>query len=104
MANSGAKRRDWCGRWTQERRDEHLGAKGGSHTSVDMHAVLRHSESASLPLCSHMVGVGSCRETKLAWAESCTALKAPEGQHGELQHWPCASGSHSEGSRARSLV
>lgn len=85
MANSGAKRRDWCGRRTQERRDEHLGAKGGPHTSVYMlcsatlRAPLFHSEFTWLVWAA----VG---ETKLAWAESCTAMKAPEGQHGELQH------------------
>lgn len=33
-------------------------------------------------------------EMKLAWAESCTVRKAPEGQYGELQYWSCASGSH----------
>lgn len=57
---SGAKRRDWCGRRTWECRDERLGVKGGPHTSVFMRAVLSHSEGASLPLCTHMVGVGSC--------------------------------------------
>lgn len=37
---------------------------------------------------------GLVEEMKLAWAESCTVRKTPDGQYGELQYWPCASGSH----------
>lgn len=104
VANSGAKRRDWCGRRTQERRDEHLGERVNPTllcTCILCSATLR------VPLFHSAVTWlvwAAAGETKLAWAESCTALKAPEGQHEELQHWPCVSGSHSEGTRARSLV
>lgn len=88
VANSGAKRRDWHGVRMQEKGFElqvsvlcqagHLGAKGGPHTSVYMHVCARLFFDFAFTLHSQLVW-GAVAETKLAWADSYTVMKAPEG-------------------------
>lgn len=99
MADLGDKRRDWHGRRGLKVsvlcQAGHLGAKDDLHASVYRHTCAQ-SLRAPLFVFTHLVW-GPLGETKLTWAESCTVVRVPEDQYGELWHWPFISGSPWDG-------